>query len=118
VVTNATSYDVLVGSVILYPMGFVLDFWKEIFFIDMGGNHLSIQYFVHDVGHVGGVTMLVEFANTLSWGMELMEGNLDVYDLYMLQKLYACWRCGGHLMTHLIIHLTDELEICGLMANM
>jgi hypothetical protein len=51
----------------------------------MGGNHLSIQYFVQGVGHMGGVTMLVGFANTLSWGMGLLEGNLDVYDLYMLQ---------------------------------
>jgi hypothetical protein len=29
IVTEAKSYDVLVGSTILYPMGFTLDFWKE-----------------------------------------------------------------------------------------
>jgi hypothetical protein len=30
IVTEAKSYDVLVGSTILYPMGFTLDFWEEI----------------------------------------------------------------------------------------
>jgi hypothetical protein len=27
---KAKSYDVLVGSTVLYPMGFTLDFWEEI----------------------------------------------------------------------------------------
>lgn len=27
--TEAKSYDVLVGTAVLYPMGFVLDFWEE-----------------------------------------------------------------------------------------
>jgi hypothetical protein len=30
IVTEAKSYDVLVGTTVLYPMGFTLDFWKEI----------------------------------------------------------------------------------------
>jgi hypothetical protein len=30
IVTEAKSYDVLVGTTALYPMGFILDFWKEI----------------------------------------------------------------------------------------
>jgi hypothetical protein len=29
IVTEAKSYDVLVGSTILYPMEFILDFWEE-----------------------------------------------------------------------------------------
>jgi hypothetical protein len=29
IVTEAKSYDVLVGSTVLYPMGFILDFWEE-----------------------------------------------------------------------------------------
>jgi hypothetical protein len=29
IVTEAKSYDVLVGSTILYPMEFTLDFWEE-----------------------------------------------------------------------------------------
>jgi hypothetical protein len=30
IVMEAKSYDVLVGSTVLYPMGFTLDFWEEI----------------------------------------------------------------------------------------
>ena len=30
IVTEAKSYDVLVGTTMLYPMGFTLDFWEEI----------------------------------------------------------------------------------------
>jgi hypothetical protein len=29
IVTEAKSYDVLVGTTVLYPMGFTLDFWEE-----------------------------------------------------------------------------------------
>jgi hypothetical protein len=30
IVTAAESYDVLVGGAVLYPMGFQMDYWKEI----------------------------------------------------------------------------------------
>jgi hypothetical protein len=30
IVTEAKSYDVLVGTMVLYSMGFTLDFWEEI----------------------------------------------------------------------------------------
>jgi hypothetical protein len=30
IVTEAKSYEVLVGTTVLYPMGFTLDFWEEI----------------------------------------------------------------------------------------
>jgi hypothetical protein len=30
IVTEAKSYDVLVGTTVLYPIGFTLDFWEEI----------------------------------------------------------------------------------------
>jgi hypothetical protein len=38
-VTNAISYDVLIKGVVLYPIGFVLDFWEEIASYILGGNH-------------------------------------------------------------------------------
>jgi hypothetical protein len=28
--THATSYDILVGGVVLYPLGIIIDFWEEI----------------------------------------------------------------------------------------
>jgi hypothetical protein len=30
IVTEAKSYDILVGTTVMYPIGFTLDFWKEI----------------------------------------------------------------------------------------
>jgi hypothetical protein len=30
IVMEAKSYDILVGTMVLYPMGFTLDFWEEI----------------------------------------------------------------------------------------
>jgi hypothetical protein len=30
IVTEAKSYDVLIGTTVLYPMEFTLDFWEEI----------------------------------------------------------------------------------------
>jgi hypothetical protein len=30
IITEAKSYDVLVGMMVLYPIGFTLDFWEEI----------------------------------------------------------------------------------------
>jgi len=30
VVTIAESYDVLIGGVVLYPMGFQMDYWTEV----------------------------------------------------------------------------------------
>jgi len=70
--TNATSYDVLVGDIVLYLMGFVLDFWEEIISYNPRWQsryghqfQLHVQYFSQGVELVGGVTMLVGFANTL-----------------------------------------------------
>jgi hypothetical protein len=52
VVTNALFYDVLVWGVMLYPMGFVLNFWEETTSHRLGwqlgdGHHtqLQVQYF-------------------------------------------------------------------------
>jgi hypothetical protein len=36
IVTEAKSYDVLVGMTVLYPMGFTLDFWEEIASYQLG----------------------------------------------------------------------------------
>jgi hypothetical protein len=46
IVTEAKSYDVLVGTTVLYPMGFTLDFWEEIVSYRLGwqaGNGCKAQ---------------------------------------------------------------------------
>jgi len=75
VVTNALSYDVLVWGVVLYPMGFVLNFWEETTSHRLGwqlgdGHHaqLQVQYFAQGVGYAGGVTILPRFASMLPLG--------------------------------------------------
>jgi hypothetical protein len=30
IIMEAKSYDVLVGTIVMYLMGFILDFWEEI----------------------------------------------------------------------------------------
>jgi hypothetical protein len=86
--TNATSYDVLIGDIVLYPMGFVLDFWKEIISYKLRwqskDGHQSpfhVQYFSQGVELVGSVTMLVGFANTVACGLGLLKANLYACDV-------------------------------------
>jgi hypothetical protein len=35
-VTHVTSYDVLVGGAVLYPLGVTIDFWEEIAYYRLG----------------------------------------------------------------------------------
>ncbi len=64
VMTNVTSYDVLIRGVVLYLMGFVFNFWEETISYKLGCQsrdghqvQLPIQYFAQGVGSIGGVTM-------------------------------------------------------------
>jgi hypothetical protein len=36
VVTHVTSYDILFGGVVPYPLGIMLDFWEEIVYYQLG----------------------------------------------------------------------------------
>jgi hypothetical protein len=36
VVMHATSYDVLVGGVVLYPLGVAIEFWEEVAYYHLG----------------------------------------------------------------------------------
>jgi len=55
VVTHVTSYDVSVGSVVLYPLGVTIDFWEEIASNCLGyhGRQChgvpSFEYFIHNL---------------------------------------------------------------------
>jgi hypothetical protein len=44
--THATSYDVFVGKVILYPLKITLDLWEEIAYYQLGwqikDNHMAL----------------------------------------------------------------------------
>ena len=73
VVIGVDSYDVLVGSAVLYPMGFVLDYWGERVsfqpgwrFGDGRATQLPVSFFVSpNQQQKDGVSTLAAFA-TLS----------------------------------------------------
>ncbi len=36
VVTHVVSYNVLIGSVVLYPLGVAIEFWEEVAYYHLG----------------------------------------------------------------------------------
>jgi hypothetical protein len=67
-ITHATSYDVLVGGVMLYPLGVTIDFWEETMYYcpcwQIGVNHnasLLMRFNGGQVGKFKKSTMLVGF---------------------------------------------------------
>jgi hypothetical protein len=86
VVTHATSYNVLVGNVVLYPLGVTIDMWEEITYYrpswQIGINHkasLPMRFIGVQEGKSNKSTMLVGFSS-LPHGLELLEGN--IHDQY------------------------------------
>ncbi len=80
------SCDVLVGGMVLYPLGVTIDFWEEIayyhFVWHTKVNHkvsLLLRYIVGQVGKSNKSTMLVGFSSLLH-GFELLEGNIHDQD--------------------------------------
>ncbi len=72
----------------LYLMRFVLNFWEEIVSYKLGWQSkdghqvpLPIHDFAQGVGLVNGVAMLAKFANTLPWGLKLLDEKLNVDDV-------------------------------------
>jgi hypothetical protein len=70
VVTRAESYDVLVGSVVLYPLEFVLNYWGESVCFQPGWQsgdgrmkQLPSSFFISPKNRrIGGVSTLAAFA--------------------------------------------------------
>jgi hypothetical protein len=82
VVTHVISYDVLVGGVVLYPLGVTIDFWEETTYYCLGWqtkvNHktsLPMKFIGGQVRKFNKLIMLVGFSG-LPHGLELLEGNV------------------------------------------
>jgi hypothetical protein len=80
------SYDILVGGVVLYPLGVTIDFWEEIAYNCLVWqtkvNHkvsLLVRFIGGQVGKSNKSTMLVGFSSLLH-GFELLEGK--IHDQY------------------------------------
>ncbi len=82
VVTHATFNDVLVGGVVLYPLGVTIDFWEETAYYHLGwqtkDSHkasLLVKFIRGQEGKSNKSTMLVRFSS-LPHGLELLKGNV------------------------------------------
>jgi hypothetical protein len=94
IVTAAESYDVLVGSAVLYPMGFQMDYWTEtatyrpgwqsgdgrmsqvpVRFISGGGSPLEV------LASVAG------FSGMVTWPGDLLEGNISAVDTSVYEDI-------------------------------
>jgi hypothetical protein len=90
VVTIAESYDVLVGSVMLYPMGFQMDYWTKTATYRPGwqfGDGWMSQVLVRFIFGVrpGGsplevLASIASFSGMVTWPDDLLEGNISTID--------------------------------------
>ncbi|BBN10962.1 hypothetical protein Mp_5g07960 [Marchantia polymorpha subsp. ruderalis] len=90
VVTSTESYDVLVGKVMLYPMGFWMDYWKETATYRPGWqsgdgrmSELTVRFIsgARPLGSSSAVLASVAgFSGVLTWPDDLLEWNRSTND--------------------------------------
>jgi len=90
VVTTAKSYDVLVGGVVLYPMGFQMDYWTETTTYrpswQFGDGWMSQMPARFILGVRPGASppkvlaSIAGFSGMVTWLGELLEGNISAID--------------------------------------
>jgi hypothetical protein len=80
------SYDVLVGGVVLYPLGVTIDFWEEIAYYFACWQtrtsykvSLPMRFIKGKLGKSNKSIMLARFSS-LPHGLELLEGNVHDHD--------------------------------------
>jgi hypothetical protein len=91
IVTEAKSYDVLVGSTVLYPLGFTLDFWEETRSYRPGWQSgdgrtalLPAQFIQVLTGNLADLFAFSGFVDAESpWFMETFDENAFATHLYM-----------------------------------
>jgi len=97
VVTTAESYDVLVGGVVLYSMGFQMDYWTETMayqpgwqFEDGRMNQVPVRFIfgVRPGGSPPEVLALVAgFSGVVTWPSDLLEGNILAIDTLIYEDI-------------------------------
>jgi hypothetical protein len=90
VVTTAKSYDVIVGGVILYPMGFQMDYWTETTACRPGWQsrdgrmnqvHVRFIFGVRPKGSPPEVlASIASFTRMVIWPGDWLEGNNSAID--------------------------------------
>jgi hypothetical protein len=97
VITIAESYDVLVGGVVLYPMGFQMDYWTKTMTYRLGwqsedGRMSQVPVrFIYGV-QLGGsplevLALVVGFSGVVTWPGDLLEGNISAIDTLIYEDI-------------------------------
>ncbi|BBN12492.1 hypothetical protein Mp_5g20560 [Marchantia polymorpha subsp. ruderalis] len=97
VVTSAESYDVLVGGVMLYPMGFRMDYWTETAAYRLGWqfgdgrlSELPVRFISRDRPLESSSAVLASvagFSGVLTWPDDLLEGNMSADDTSLYEDV-------------------------------
>ncbi|OAE29393.1 hypothetical protein AXG93_4831s1550 [Marchantia polymorpha subsp. ruderalis] len=97
VVTSAESYDVLVGGVVLYPMGFRMSYWTETAAYRPGwqsGNErvseLPVRFISRDrpLGSSSAfLASVAGFSGVLAWPDDLLEWNMSANDTSVYEDM-------------------------------
>ncbi len=97
IVTTAESYDVLVGGVVLYPMGFQMDYSMETAAYRLGlqsrdGRMSQVHVrFIYGV-QLGGspqevLASVASFSGVVTWPCDLLEGNILAIDIPVYEDI-------------------------------
>ncbi|BBN14838.1 hypothetical protein Mp_6g14920 [Marchantia polymorpha subsp. ruderalis] len=97
VVTLAESYDVLVDGVVLYPMGFRMDYWTETVAYrpswqsgDGRMSELPVRFISRDLPQGSSRAVLAsvaDFSGVLTWPDDLLEGNMSADDTQVHEEV-------------------------------
>jgi hypothetical protein len=97
IVTIAESYDVLIRGVVLYPMGFQMDYWMETTTYRLGwqskDGHMSqvLMRFIFGVGPRRSppevLALVVGFNGMVTWPDDLLEGNILAIDTLVYEDI-------------------------------
>jgi hypothetical protein len=90
VVTTVESYDVLVGGVVLYLMGFQINYWTETTAYRPGwqsgdGRMSQVPMRFFSRVRLGGsppevLALVASFNGMVTWPSDLLEGNISAID--------------------------------------
>ncbi len=85
-VMHVTSYEVMVGVEVFYPLGVTIDFWEKTAYYHSSCKirisckvSLLVRFMGRQVGKSNKFTMLFRFSS-LAHGFELLEGNIHNWD--------------------------------------
>jgi hypothetical protein len=115
VVTVVESYDVLIGGVVLYPMGFQMDYWTETMACQPGWQFGDGQMSQVPMRFISGVrpggsppkvlASVVGFNGVVIWPSDLLEGNILAIDTLVYDDIKEVSRFVAEVYSSLDVPL-------------